>query len=168
MARPLVVTLPFVLLLIDFWPLRRPYAARAVRPGRLLLEKLPLLGLAVAVSVTTLSVQKRVGPVACLDVLPLGGRIRNAVVGYVIYLWKTIWPTRLAAFYPFKAYPLPVILLAAAALVVITIFAIAVRRRWPFVTVGWLWYLVTLAPVIGLMQAGEQAMADRFMYIPLV
>lgn len=170
MAKPMVVTLPFVLLLLDVWPLCRigkpddPWhgAARAV------VEKIPLLALALGVSVATVIVQKQVGAVPGLDALPLVPRVKNALVGYVMYVWKTVWPTRLAPFYPYRTYPMFVVLLAAAALVVATVLAISAWRRWPFITVGWLWYVITVAPVIGLMQAGEQAMADRFMYVPMV
>ncbi|HEV8234655.1 MAG TPA: tetratricopeptide repeat protein, partial [Gemmatimonadaceae bacterium] len=163
MAKPMVVTLPFALLLLDLWPLRR-----VGRPAFLLLEKLPLLALAIGVSVATVIVQKEVGAVAGLDVLPIGARVENAIVGYVAYVSKTIWPTHLAPFYPLRTYPVWLIALAALVLAVTTAAAVLARRKWPFVTIGWLWYFVTVAPVIGLTQSGEQAMADRFMYVPMI
>ena len=161
-TKPMVVTLPFALLLLDVWPLRRIGKARAV------VEKIPLLALALVVSVATVIVQKQVGAVAGLDALPLGARVKNALVGYVMYLWKTIWPTGLAPFYPFRAYPDWIVACAGLTLVSATVLTVAVWRRWPYVTVGWLWYIVMVAPVIGLMQAGEQARADRFMYVPMI
>ena len=184
MSKPMVMTLPVVLLLLDWWPLGRWGAGAGAETGagsadpaykhvipaykRLIMEKLPLFAMAGATAIATVIVQRRVGAVAGLDLLPLGARVRNALVGYVLYVWKTFWPTHLAAFYPFRSYPNWIIALAALALVSASGFAIACRRRWPYVTVGWLWYVVTVAPVIGLTQAGEQAMADRFMYVPII
>jgi tetratricopeptide (TPR) repeat protein len=161
MSKPMVVTLPVILLLLDVWPLAR-FNRRAV------LEKVPLLALAGATSVATVIIQHRVGAMAALDALPWDVRIANATVGYVAYLWKTVWPTHLAAFYPlFTLTPLRV---AAAALflIAITAYAVRERRRRPYVFVGWFWYIVAIAPVIGLLQAGEQGMADRFMYLPMI
>jgi Flp pilus assembly protein TadD len=186
MSKPMVVTLPFALLLLDVWPLRRVGRREGVRyvravdasdgapafmpasAARLILEKLPLLGLAAATSAATVIVQKQLGAVAGLNALPPGARIATALVGYVAYVWKTVWPAPLAAFYPQTTEPLWLVLLAAAALVVVTAAAIRWRGSRPYLFVGWLWYLVTVAPVIGLMQAGEQAMADRFMYVPMI
>ena len=166
MSKPMVVTLPFALLLLDVWPLRRidlasPSAGTA---GRLFLEKVPLIVLALVTSVATFIVQKEVGAVAGLSVLSLPLRIENALIGYVMYVWKTVWPSNLAAFYPLRDIPWWQAAGAAAVLAAVTAAAVRVRRRHPYVLVGWLWYLVTVAPVIGLMQAGEQARADRFMY----
>lgn len=172
MSKPMVVTLPILLLLLDWWPLGRlgGDAGRVFGPGavRLILEKVPLLAMAAAVTVATMIVQRRIGAVARLEALPIGSRIANATVSYVVYIWKTIWPAHLAAFYPFQPYSPLVVAAAAAALVLATALAVVVRRRAPYVFVGWLWYLVTLAPVIGLTQAGEQARADRFMYVPMI
>ena len=161
MAKPMVVTLPLVLLLLDVWPLRR-----ADQPA--ILEKLPLFVMAAAVSLLTFIVQTRVGAVANLAVLPLSTRIENAIGGYVAYVWKTVWPAHLAAFYPYRL--LPPFGLAAAALILIAVTAAVVRlrRSQPALFVGWLWYVITVAPVIGLSQAGEQAMADRFVYVPMI
>jgi tetratricopeptide (TPR) repeat protein len=163
MSKPMVVTLPFVLLLLDVWPLGR---IRNWRPA--VLEKIPFFALALGTSVATFVVQKQVGAVAGLGVLPLPTRLANALVGYVTYVWKTVWPTRLAAFYPFRAQPAWQVWTAAAALAAVTVLAIRLRGRHPYLFVGWLWYVVTVAPVIGLMQAGEQARADRFMYVPMI
>ena len=161
MSKPMVVTLPVILLLLDVWPLAR-FTRQAV------LEKIPLLVLAAATSVATVIIQHRVGAMAAFDALPWDVRIANATIGYVAYLWKTVWPTHLAAFYPlFTLTPLRV---AAAALFLIGATAIALRERLrrPYVFVGWFWYVIAIAPVIGLLQAGEQGMADRFMYVPMI
>ena len=180
MSKPMVVTLPVVLLLLDVWPLRRIDLGGS-RPTRfdssraahdtlrpVVVEKLPLLALALATTVATIIVQHRVGAMAGLAALSWPMRVGNATIGYVAYLWKTIWPTHLAAFYPlFQITPLRVAL-AAALMMALTIIAVAARRRRPYVFVGWLWYVVTIAPVIGLLQAGEQGMADRFMYVPMI
>jgi Tfp pilus assembly protein PilF len=163
MSKPMVVTLPFVLLLLDVWPLGR---IRNWRPA--VLEKIPLVALALGTSVATFVVQKQVGAVAGLGVLPLRTRVANALVGYVTYVWKTIWPTHLAAFYPFRTQPEWQVWMAAATLIAVTVVVIKLRVRYPYLFVGWLWYVITVAPVIGLMQAGEQARADRFMYVPMI
>lgn len=161
MSKPMVVTLPVILLLLDVWPLAR-FNRHAI------LEKIPLLGLAAATSVATVIIQHRVGAMAALDALPWNVRIANATIGYVAYLWKTAWPTHLAAFYPlFTLTPLRVIA-AALLLLGMSAFAVAMRRRRPYVFVGWFWYVIAIAPVIGLLQAGEQGMADRFMYVPMI
>jgi Flp pilus assembly protein TadD len=158
MAKPMVVTLPFALLLLDVWPLRRIA----------IIEKIPLVAMALATSVATFIVQKQVGAVAGLSVLSLPLRIKNALIGYVSYLGATLWPTHLAAFYPLRDIAAWEVVAALAILVAITFAAWRVRASHPYVLVGWLWYVVTVAPVIGLMQAGEQARADRFMYVPIV
>jgi Tfp pilus assembly protein PilF len=183
MAKPMLVTLPFVLLLLDYWPLRRtawlPAGATAsgappaaagghARIGRLLLEKLPFVVLAVGSCVVTFWAQHTGGAVESLGRLPLDQRIANAMVSYVRYLAKTLWPVRLAVFYPYGLWPRPVVLGAGIALIVATALAIGNARRRPPVTVGWLWYLSTLVPVIGLVQVGAQAMADRYMYLPMI
>jgi protein O-mannosyl-transferase len=169
MSKPMAVTLPFVLLLLDVWPLRRLGSAGTdvTARKRAMLEKLPLMALAGITSIATWLVQTQVGAVAGLSVLPLSNRIQNALLGYVMYVWSTVWPVGLAAFYPLRDIAVWETAAAAAALIAVTGVAIVMRRTQPYVLVGWLWYLITLAPVIGLMQAGEQARADRFMYIPL-
>jgi tetratricopeptide (TPR) repeat protein len=172
MSKPMVMTLPVLLLLLDWWPLDRLRGGSAGSKGpayvRLVIEKLPLVAMATATAIATMVVQRRIGAVAGLDVLPLSARVQNAIVSCVVYIWKTVWPTNLAAFYPLHPYPLWVVLLAAAGLTAVTVAAALARTQLPHVTVGWLWFLVTVAPVIGLTQAGEQARADRFMYVPMI
>jgi protein O-mannosyl-transferase len=145
------------------WPLRRRAGLRAC-----LVDKLPLIAMAFATSVATFIVQKQVGAVAGLSALPLPLRVKNALIGYVAYLGATIWPSHLAAFYPLRDIAAWEVVAAASLLAALTALAWRIRRSHPYVLVGWLWYVVTVAPVIGLMQAGEQARADRFMYVPIV
>lgn len=159
MSKPMVVTLPAVLLLLDFWPLKR---------GWRLKEKLPLFAISAAVSALTFVIQKQVGAVAGVAALGVWPRIANAIVSYVRYLGKTIWPSNLEAFYPMRPWPLAIVAGAAALLIAITIIAWLRREKQPYILWGWLFYLVTLLPVIGLLQSGEQAIADRFMYLPMV
>jgi tetratricopeptide (TPR) repeat protein len=171
MSKPMVVTLPVVLLLLDIWPLKRLSLDRAgwwPQARALVIEKLPLLGLAMATSAATVIIQHRVGAMAGLDALPWHTRAANATIGYVAYLWKTVWPAKLAAFYPlFDISPARVVL-AVCALLIVTASVIYLRTRHPYLLVGWFWYVITIAPVIGFLQAGEQGMADRFMYIPMI
>ena len=162
MSKPMVVTLPVVLLLLDVWPLAR------TNLRSLVLEKLPLLALALATSATTVIIQYRVGAMAGLDVLPWPTRVANAMIGYVAYVWKTIWPSPLAAFYPLSDISALGVIAALAVFAALTIAAFRVHARHPYVWVGWLWYVVTVTPVIGFLQAGEQGMADRFMYVPMI
>ena len=175
LSKPMVVTLPFVLLLLDVWPLRRlrgddPHAARPrLSPAALLIEKLPLLFLAAAVAVVTYVTQQRVGAVTGRIASPIAGRVANALVAYATYLVTTFWPARLAVFYPFDgALPLWQVLAAAGLLSGISLVVGWRARGAPYLLVGWLWYLGTLVPVIGFVRAGAQAMADRFTYIPLI
>jgi protein O-mannosyl-transferase len=183
MSKPMLVTLPFVLLLFDVWPLGRVSLvgvpadrahadARTVRLQtalRLVREKLPLFAFAAAAGVVTVLVQARGGAVGSLDVLPFGVRVANALTSYVQYLLKAIWPARLAAFYPHaRSIPLWQSVGALAILAAITWMAFRAARRRPALFVGWCWYLVTLAPVIGLIQVGTQSMADRYTYVPLI
>jgi tetratricopeptide (TPR) repeat protein len=178
MAKPMVITLPFVLLLLDYWPLERmPLKMTEIEPhssfgvprvalSRLLLEKIPLLFLSAASAWITLIAQRAAE--RTLGELPLGIRIENAVVAYGLYLWKMIWPARLA-FYPHSVIALPVWQWILSALVLISVTAAVVRfRRKRYLPVGWFWFLGTLIPVIGLVQVGEYAMADRYAYIPLI
>jgi tetratricopeptide (TPR) repeat protein len=182
MAKPTLVTLPFLLLLLDVWPLGRlplgragegasaPEPARAGRTvaARLVLEKLPLLALSAVSSALTLVVQRSWGAVT--EALPFELRAANAAVSYVAYLGKTLWPARLAAFYPPHAESISGAALVGSALFLVAATAAAIRagRRRPYVLVGWLWYVGTLVPVIGLVQVGDQAMADRYTYLPLI
>jgi tetratricopeptide (TPR) repeat protein len=165
MAKPMLVTLPLVLLLLDFWPLAR---FRAFPPARLLLEKAPLLALAAASAAVTLRAQA--GALLPVEGLSLPARVANAAVSAVAYLGKMLWPSPLAVFYPREAGgPGPATVVAALLLLLLaSVAAFRLARRAPFLAVGWPWYLVTLAPVIGIVQAGEQAMADRYTYLPSV
>ena len=164
MAKPMLVTLPCALLLLDLWPLRRPLRFGLVR------EKLPLLALAVVSSVVTVIAQREGGAVMKLELVPLPVRIANALVAYVQYLRKLLWPVDLAAMYPMsREMPDPLALgIALGVLLLITAIAIGLRGRRPYVLVGWLWFLGTLVPVIGIVQVGVQSMADRYSYVPFI
>jgi len=172
MAKPMLATLPFVLLLLDYWPLERlrpmPGALRSRRWGeafRLLLEKLPLLTLsAIACGLTVAGSREGM---ASLTEVPWGLRIANVPISYVAYLGQVFWPRGLAVPYPFpkEGYPCWEVVGAVLLLVAISTAAILLRKRHPYLLVGWLWYLGMLIPVIGLMQAGEQSRADRFTYL---
>lgn len=174
LAKPMVVTLPFALLLLDVWPLGRTAWAAPVRPPvpaasvrRLVLEKLPLLALSAVASGITFVAQQSSGAMSTFEALPLGVRVANAAVSYATYLLQTVWPVDLAVFYPYRnPLPTPEVLLAVIALVALSALAVASFPRRPYLLVGWLWYLGTLVPVIGLIRVGEQAMADRFTYLP--
>jgi tetratricopeptide (TPR) repeat protein len=171
MAKPMLVTLPFVLLLLDIWPLKRfnlesPEREIAVK---LVLEKLPLFVLIIASSVITLLVQREGGAINTLAQAPLDERFSNVLVSYVMYIGKMFWPTGLAALYPIpKSIPLWQPLGAALVLITITFAVFKFSRKYPYLAVGWFWYLGTLVPVIGIIQVGSQAMADRYSYIPLI
>jgi Flp pilus assembly protein TadD len=173
LAKPMLVTLPLTLLLLDFWPLGRLGTPAPGRRGWAaarapLLEKAPLLALSAASAVVTLLVQRRGGAVNTLAAYPLALRVENAVVSTVVYLRKLAWPSDLAVFYPFPDAGIPAARVAAAALLLAALGALAwrVRRSRPFVAVGLLWFLVTLAPVIGVVKVGSQAMADRYASVP--
>jgi protein O-mannosyl-transferase len=167
MSKPMLVTLPFVLLLLDYWPLKRIEFGDWSRAFRLMLEKLPLVGLAAASSIITVLVQQRA--LSGLDALSWRLRLSNAAVSYIDYIGKMLWPTRLAAFYPFnKSLPLLWVAASLLTLAALTVMAIIVARRRPYITIGWLWYLGTLVPVIGLVQVGGQAIADRYTYVPYI
>lgn len=167
LCKPMLVTLPFALLLFDFWPLGR-HRWRSL--FWLVREKLPLLALAAASSTTTVIAQRTGRALGTLDAYPLAARLGNAVVSYATYLQQTFWPTDLAVFYPHPGSDLPLVagLRAALVLAVISVLVAMVRRSRPYLAVGWLWYLGTLLPVIGIVQVGFQARADRYTYVPLV
>jgi len=170
MAKPMVVTLPFVLLLLDVWPLQRlPLNDARRSAARLVREKLPLFALAAASSITTYFAQQTTGAVVALDAIPLRIRLANALVSYFAYIGKMFWPTRLVLFYP---YPLEIptwwVIGSVVGLIGMSALVIRSARRHPYLLVGWLWYVGTLVPVIGFVQAGTQSMADRFTYIPLI
>jgi Tfp pilus assembly protein PilF len=166
MCKPMLVTLPFVLLLLDFWPLKRfnQPGGRLV-PWRLIVEKLPLFGLCVAVCMVTLFAQKRE-----MQSLSLALRIGNALFSYVAYLGRMFYPVNLSVFYPYPDNGLPLweIVLAAMLLAGISLGVFLWRRKHPCLLAGWLWYLIMLAPVIGLVQVGIQAQADRYTYLPQI
>jgi tetratricopeptide (TPR) repeat protein len=173
MAKPMLVTLPFVMLLLDYWPLRRVPGAKgqvsgAAQFATLLLEKLPFFLLSSISCIVTVLAQ-RAEAIVALDRLPPGLRLENAIVSYALYLLKTIWPVNLAVVYPLARH-LPWIQVAAATVVVGIISFLVWRARGPkpHLFVGWFWFLGTLVPVIGLVQVGGQAMADRYTYIPLI
>ncbi len=183
MAKPMLVTLPFVMLLLDLWPLGRiqmfgigksselrntQHATRNKNLQRLLLEKLPFLALTVASSIVTFLAQ-RGEAVVSLEQHPLGLRLANALVSYARYLGKTFWPTKLAIIYPLpNQIPAWQIAVAAVVLALISFFVWRARKTSPWLLVGWLWFLGTLVPVIGIVQVGGQALADRYTYVPLI
>ncbi len=161
MSKPMVMTLPGVLLLLDYWPLKR-----AIR-WHLLLEKIPFAVLAIACAAVTYVAQKHAGAVRTLGQFPIPFRIANAIVSYARYIGKTIWPSHLTVFYPPpEHWPIASVIGCLVLLLTITILALRTARSRPYLIVGWLWFLGTLLPVIGLIQVGRQAMADRYSYVP--
>jgi tetratricopeptide (TPR) repeat protein len=194
-SKPMVITLPFVLLLLDFWPLKRiAEVAPASTPRRglenrrrraesihesglsftpkpfvrLVLEKLPLLLLCVGSAVLTIVAQTKA--IGSLEVFPFQGRLANAIYAYAMYIWKAVWPVNLALYYPYVGNVLNLWQLAAASLLIAGVTFLAWKQRFDrrYLIVGWLWYLGTLVPVIGLVQVGGQAIADRYAYITLI
>jgi Flp pilus assembly protein TadD len=182
MSKPMLVTAPIVLLVLDYWPLRR-FEQIASTTGkakilqsnnqrriiqRLFLEKIPLLILSAGAGIVTFALQKRAA--GSIPPLPFLWRAQNAVMSYVIYAWKTLWPTRLAVFYPHPNDTLATwqVVLAIAFLLAITYATIVWRDKRPYLFTGWFWYLVMLVPVIGLVQVGEQGHADRYTYLPSI
>jgi tetratricopeptide (TPR) repeat protein len=192
MSKPMLVTLPFTLILLDFWPLRRislkteadPRPKNAPKLSRAdkylpLVEKIPLFAMSLASAVVTMIMQREGGAVTTIQGVTLPMRFATGCVACIAYLIKMIWPYHLAAIYPYPVrqdsltgviYTLSPVTVAAAALalVAITIAAIRLRRKLPYLTFGWLWYLVTLLPVLGFIQVGYQRWADRYTYVPLL
>lgn len=174
MAKPMLVTLPFVLLLLDYWPLNRlrwepAEGFKALWVKALVREKLPLFALVVASSVVTYFAQQYGGAVKSLTRFPLSLRLSNVAVSYVSYIGKMLWPGKLAVYYPYERTLHPVKAIGAALLLLsITALVIYAARRRGYLLTGWLWYLGTLVPVIGFVQVGEQALADRYTYVPLI
>ena len=166
MAKPMLVSAPFLLLLLDVWPLRRrPVPDRP--PSKM--EKIPFFALAVLSSGITLYAQASGGAMRSLEAIPLADRAANALVSAVTYMGKMFWPAGLSVFYPYPAaIPFWKVLGAAALLVLITVFVFREKARRPWFFTGWLWYLISLFPVIGIVQVGPQSMADRYTYIPLI
>ncbi|MGA9529019.1 MAG: tetratricopeptide repeat protein [Terriglobales bacterium] len=179
MAKPMVITLPFVLLLLDYWPLERMSLEGSQNPeddspprfafSHLVIEKVPLLAFSAASAWITLKVQHSGQALRSLQQVPFGLRLENAIVSYVRYLEKAFWPSRLAMLYPFPGTSLHAWqwILSALALIGVTALVIRFRSR-PYLLVGWFWFLGTLVPVIGVVQVGEASMADRYAYIPLL
>jgi tetratricopeptide (TPR) repeat protein len=183
MSKPMLVTLPFVLLLLDYWPLNR---FQMSLPGKdqlkikelirinshkifnLVLEKVPLFILSIISSYFTIYASKYVNDIGDTEMFPLLKRLSNAVVSYALYIKKFFLPTDLSVFYPISDIPIWQFSVALLFLVSITIFVCRYFRKYPYLLVGWLWYLGTLVPVIGLMQVGSQAMADRYAYVSLI
>ena len=183
MAKPMLVTLPFVLLLLDFWPLNRlkikndsDFQSDSTREDdfgikyRIILEKIPLFILVLISCILTFLAQIGGSAVTPLKALSLNSRMANALVSYVNYVYKGIWPHKLAVFYPHPGNALPAWQIFGAALLIVTgcFFAVRAWKQYPYIAVGLFWYLGTLVPVIGLVQVGNQAMADRYTYIPLI
>jgi tetratricopeptide (TPR) repeat protein len=191
LAKPMLVTFPFVLLLLDIWPLGRvpvlwsanlPEPRKAKRTprggkpttslpfGPLMREKWPMFLLVAISCLITLHAQQQAGAVQPIDRLPLSVRLENAIVAYVVYLRKAFWPTDLAAFYPHPGDSLPPSTVAASAvlLVLISWGALRLRKPRPYLAIGWFWFLGTLVPVIGLVQVGTHSIADRYAYVPLI
>src|SRR6478735_2381235 len=169
MSKPMLVTLPFVLLLLDYWPLGRLGGQKSEvgsRLRKLITEKIPLFALSALSCIATLFAQ---GPSA-IDQLPFLWRLNNTFVSYVTYIWQMLWPARLAVFYPHPNDRLPLIKITAAIalLIGISLLVIYLRRTKPYLVTGWFWYLGMLVPVIGLVQVGEQAHADRYTYLPQI
>jgi tetratricopeptide (TPR) repeat protein len=168
MAKPMLVTLPFVLLLLDLWPLRRWTLENWSNLPRLIREKLPLLILAAVSSVVTIIAQRQGGALVEINTIPVGVRAANAFVVYFEYLWKMFWPTRLGVLYPALLTASEGWFAAVAGVILLSVLAVWMARRRPYLAVGWFWYVGTLIPVIGLVQVGRQAMADRYTYVPLI
>jgi Tfp pilus assembly protein PilF len=181
LSKPMLVTFPFVLLLLDYWPLRRMElpagSSGALERLRVLWplvrEKIPLLAMSIASCVVTVVAQARSESIHTLEHVSPGSRFFNAVVSYAAYLWKTVWPSSLAVLYPLESRPgmdthgweiTGGLLLIGG----VSFLAVRQARRRPYLLAGWLWYLGTLVPVIGLVQVGDQSMADRYTYIPLI
>ena len=175
-SKPMLVTAPFVLLLLDYWPLAR--IRNLSRPSetldvqqtsslQLVLEKLPLMLLVVASSLVTMRAQRAGGALGIAP--PLLHRLKNAVWAYAEYLAKTVWPTKLTLFYPYIGHKLPLATIAISAIVLIGITCLVFKlRSRGYMVTGWLWFLGTLVPVIGVVQVGTQSMADRYAYVPLI
>ncbi len=173
-AKPMVVTLPFLLLLWDYWPLRslsaNTEASRRPSFARLVGEKISLLVLSAASSAITIYAQRRGGAMALTAVLPLRQRVANAIYSYFSYLVKGVWPSRLAVFYPHPENTLALwkVLAAGLLLAAITLLVWLNRERCRYLLTGWLWYVVAMVPMIGVVQVGRQAMADRYAYLPFI
>ncbi len=179
LAKPMLVTLPFVLLLLDYWPLNRIGSGRLDMPAdvsqpeqtarMLIMEKIPLFIITAVFCVVAFLAQQKGGATGSLELYPFGVRITNALVSYAVYIWKMILPHNLAVYYPHpRVLQLWQAIGAGLLLVCVSVFSIREARRRPYLIVGWLWYIGTLVPVIGLVQLGSHAMADRYTYVPFI
>src|SRR5512139_1612417 len=165
MSKPMLVSLPLVMLLLDYWPLKR--LGTQASPVSLLKEKLPFFLLSLLSALVTMHAQKAGGALKSMDVVPLAMRVENSLVSYATYIVKTVWPQDLALFYPFPlSLALWQVLASCLLLIAVSAGVVLLRKRHPYLLTGWLWFLITLVPVIGLVQVGGQAMADRYTYIP--
>jgi protein O-mannosyl-transferase len=175
MSKPTMVTLPFALLLLDYWPLGRWQKAMDDpgdsfnSTGRIIMEKVPFILLSIASSIVTFYTQTNVKAVASIERLPILEHVNNAVISYAAYLGKTFWPVNLAVFYPYE-YSLPLwkVLFSVFILIATTVVVLYYVRKLHFLFVGWFWYLGTMIPLIGLIQSGSHAMADRHTYLPSI
>jgi Flp pilus assembly protein TadD len=175
MAKPMLVTWPFVMLLLDYWPLRRVSQPISRKNFLLLIaplvrEKLPLFIIAAASAIMTFVAQSHAGAVQTFTTLPIAQRLANAVVSYAKYIMLSLWPHDLAVYYPFAPAGIPGWQITGAAFLLlgITAFCVFQRNTRPYLIVGWLWFVGTTVPVIGLVQVGEQSMADRYFYVPSI
>jgi tetratricopeptide (TPR) repeat protein len=167
MAKPMLVTLPVIMLLLDFWPLARYETKKSV--VALIQEKIPFFVCSLFSVLITLYAQHKGGAIGTLSEFPFAHRAQNALVAYAAYIGKTLWPHNLAVYYPFPSYiPLWQVIGALFILTVLSVTVLQSRKRHPYLAVGWFWFVITLLPVIGLIQVGDQAMADRYSYIPLI
>ena len=170
MAKPMLVTLPFTLLLLDAWPLGRAVGPGRASQRRLVLEKTPLFALAAAGAAVAILAQGAGGTLATLEDSSFAARIGNALVGYAWYAWRWLWPANLTVLRlpPEQGWPAQTVLFSALLLIGCTLPVVAAARRRPYLAAGWFWFLVTLLPVIGLVQVGSQTTADRYSYIPQI
>jgi tetratricopeptide (TPR) repeat protein len=184
LSKPMLVTVPFVLLLLDFWPLGRVSRVEGrgekepeIRNSKfeirnflsLILEKVPFFALTISSCIATFIAQKGGGAVVSLKTLSFTERLENAIVAYALYLVKMVWPVKLSILYPLRAdVPIGAVIASTVALLVVTAWALWRARSWPHLAVGWFWYLGMLVPVIGLVQVGMQQMADRYAYLPMI
>ena len=173
MSKPTVVTLPCVLLLLDYWPLQRLPSESWREVARALIaavrEKIPFFAISAGLSVITIVAQRRNGVMQTLGHFSFGERLENACVSYTRYLASTVWPTRLAVFYPHPGeWPFLTFAVSVAVVALGMLLALSVARRWPAIAVGWFWYVGVLMPTIGLVQVGDQARADRYTYFALI
>ena len=167
MSKPMLVTLPCVLLLIDYWPLKRFYDLKSFTAK--LVEKIPFFLLTIGLSIATFMVQKKVGAMGSLEKLSITARLTNAIFSYGRYLEKTVWPSSLAVLYPMPEHWVKwQVAVSAGVFLALSILAVWTVRRRPYIFVGWFWFVGMLVPVIGLVQVGTQAMADRFTYLPCI